>query len=152
MDFIVSAMSRQHDQVGRRLGEAEIRFTRGRRAVITALEGAGRLVSTGELHRRMRGSVPLSSLYRSLNLLERAGVLRKQHGSDGLARFELAEWLAGHHHHLVCLVCGRAEDTEVEAVAERVVSDLAGRIGARAGFEVRGHVLEIEGICESCRK
>jgi Fe2+ or Zn2+ uptake regulation protein len=145
-------MSRQHDQVGRRLAEAQIRFTRGRQAVIAALEKAGELISADELHRRLRGSVPLSSLYRSLTLLERAGVLRKQHGSDGLARFELAEWLAGHHHHLVCLVCGRAEDTDIEAEAESVVADVAGRIGKMAGFEVRGHVLEIEGVCEGCRR
>jgi len=38
------------------------------------------------------------------------GVVRRVAGADDHGRFELAEELSGHHHHLVCARCGKVED------------------------------------------
>lgn len=139
-----------HEEVRKKLAHREVRYTGGRQAVIRALQRANGPQSAADLHRRIQ-SVPLSSLYRSLTVLDEAGVLRKHHDADGLARFELAEWLTGHHHHVVCVDCGMVEDVELDRDAERVLDEMARRLAGPAGYELRGHVLEVEGLCRKCR-
>ncbi len=138
-----------HETVRRHLAEREVRYTTGRRAVVTTLVRVDGPESAADLHRRM--SVPLSSLYRSLTVLDEAGVLERHHDADGLARFELAEWLTGHHHHLVCVSCGVVEDFELDESAEGRLDSLAERTASAAGYEVTGHNLEVEGVCGSCQ-
>lgn len=138
-----------HEAVRRYLAERHIRYTSGRQSVITALVKVDGPESAAELHDRMR--VPLSSLYRNLTVLDEAGVLERHHDADGLARYELAEWLGGHHHHLICVDCGAVEDVELGAEAEAALHGIARRIAGRSGYGVTGHNLEIEGVCPSCR-
>ena len=133
------------------LADREIRYTGGRKAVVRALQVASGPRSAAELHQRLRSSIPLSSLYRSLAVLEEAGLLSVHHGQGRVARYELAEWLSGHHHHLVCLECGAMGDFELEARAEEQLLGLAASAGRKAGYQVRGHSLEVEGLCGSCR-
>lgn len=140
-----------NEAIRRRLAEREIRYTRGRQSVVKALQRVNGPQSAADLHGRIR-SVPLSSLYRSLTVLDDAGVLRKHHDADGLARFELAEWLSGHHHHVVCTECGVVEDVELDAAAESSLHDLADGIARGAGYVVSDHVLEVEGVCGGCRQ
>lgn len=138
-----------HEAVRRRLAEHDVRYTTGRKSVVTTLVRLEGPESAAELHQRM--DVPLSSLYRSLTVLDEAGILDRHHDSDGLARFELAEWLTGHHHHLVCVSCGTVEDFELDDDAERAIDAFAGGVAAEAGYEMTGHNLEVEGVCPSCR-
>ena len=139
-----------HETVRRHLSEREIRYTTGRRAVVTTLVRLGGPESAAELHHRI-GGVPLSSLYRSLTVLDEAGVLEKHHDVDGLARFELAEWITGHHHHVVCISCGMVEDVELGEESESSLDVLAGRLATATGYEVAGHNLEVEGVCPKCQ-
>lgn len=138
-----------HEAVRRHLAERHIRYTTGRQSVVTALVKVDGPESAAELHDRMR--VPLSSLYRNLTVLDEAGVLERHHDADGLARYELAEWLGGHHHHLVCIDCGTVEDVDLSDEAEAMLDELARRAALRSGYRATGHNLEIEGVCPSCR-
>jgi Fur family ferric uptake transcriptional regulator len=138
-------------EIGERLSAHNIRFTKGRRQVIRVLRKASGPQSAADLHRQLRTSVPLSSIYRSLAVLDEAGVLRKHHDQSGLARFELAEWLSGHHHHVTCFECGRVEDVELDDKAEKKLTDIARLVGRRTRHQVTGHGLEIEGVCDTCR-
>ncbi len=135
-------------QVEKRLLDHESRYTRGRRAVVAALADADGPRSAAELHEQIGRAVPLSSLYRSLTILEAAGVVTPHYGS--ITRYELAEWLAGHHHHLVCLGCGVVEDVEILPDREAEVRGLVDAIAADAQFSALGHALEIEGRCGRC--
>lgn len=137
-------------EIRQHLHDRDIRYTSGRQAVIKALQRAGGPRSAAELRARLR-SVPLSSLYRSLATLDEAGVLRKHHDADGLARFELAEWLAGHHHHLVCIECGVVKDVEIGEDSEAAMRKIAAQVAARAEYKMSDHVLEVEGVCSNCR-
>ena len=68
---------------------------------------------------RMRPGLPQSSAYRNLAVLERSGVVRRIITSDEWARYELAEPLAEHHHHLICASCGAVVDFTVSSQLER---------------------------------
>ena len=107
-------------------------------------------MSAAELYDRA-GAVPLSSVYRTLTVLDAAGVIERTHDADGVARYELAEWLSGHHHHLVCIDCGSTLDFDADESSELKLKAIADEVGLAAGFEVTGHRLDVEGRCDRCR-
>lgn len=137
-------------QVELRLREHDVRFTKGRRAVVGALSTARGPMSAAELSGDLGPVVPLSSIYRTLSVLEDAGVVVEHLGSKGLTRFELAEWLTGHHHHLVCVDCGSVSDVDIPASKEQSVRALVSEIADLASFSATDHALEIEGHCARC--
>ncbi|MEE8457680.1 MAG: Fur family transcriptional regulator [Acidimicrobiia bacterium] len=144
------ASTEVHELVRRRLSEAEIRYTSGRRTVVTAIQMASGPRTAAELATGSAGFIPISSLYRTLSLFEDTGILKKHHGPRGVARYELAEWLTGHHHHVVCVACGAIEDIDVPDGAESELHAIASVLGSKAGFRVLDHVLEVEGVCPDC--
>lgn len=137
-------------QVEHRLGEHEARYTKGRRRVVAVLAAADGPKSAGELLADIGSVVPLSSLYRTLTVLEEAGVIVPHFAKKGVTRYELAEWLQGHHHHLVCIDCGSVEDVEVGGEHEKKVRQVVEEIAAAASFQPVDHALEIEGHCVRC--
>ncbi len=137
-------------QVEQKLRDHNVRYTTGRRAVVTALAGSDGPRSASELHHQIGPKLPLSSLYRSLTILEEAGVVVPHFGARTITRYELAEWLTGHHHHLVCIDCGAVEDVAIPTAHERHVRDLVESIAGDASFTPINHALEIEGRCAAC--
>ncbi|MFQ5554332.1 MAG: Fur family transcriptional regulator [Acidimicrobiia bacterium] len=137
-------------EVEKRLADRVVRYTRGRRLVVAALEAADGPKSAAELHGSIGPVLPLSSLYRSLSVLEEAGVVSPHLGAKGLVRYELAEWLTGHHHHLVCLDCGIVEDIAIPHPYEEQVLALVADIGSVGSFTPTSHTLDIEGRCARC--
>lgn len=137
-------------QIRGRLTEAGIRFTEGRRQVIAALLEADGPRSAAELHLQIAAAVPLSSLYRSLAVMAEADVLAPHHGTKGVTRYELAEWLTGHHHHLVCVDCGTVDDIELPPPLESTLHDLVEVVADSGDFAAAGHALEVVGRCKAC--
>lgn len=137
-------------QIELRLRDQDVRFTKGRRAVVAALAGASGPMSAAELSQELAPDVPLSSIYRTLTVLDEAGVVTHHLGAKGLTRFELAEWLTGHHHHLVCVDCGSVSDVDIPDAKEKSVRSLVSEIAALASFQATDHALEIEGRCSRC--
>jgi Fur family ferric uptake transcriptional regulator len=137
-------------EIEARLEERDVRYTKGRRAVIAALAGCAGPMSAAQLHSDIGSDVPLSSLYRSLTVLETAGVVVPHYGARGLTRYELAEWLKGHHHHLVCIVCGAVDDVAVPGTVEDRLREIVDEVGSLVSFNPLDHVLEIEGRCARC--
>ncbi|MEZ5175199.1 MAG: Fur family transcriptional regulator [Acidimicrobiia bacterium] len=138
-----------HTQIRDRLTRSGIRYTPGRRVVVDALADADGPLSAQELGDKL--SVPLSSIYRTLATLTDSGVLTPHLSTKGLARYELAEWLTGHHHHLVCTECGSVEDVDPASVHEHDIERIVAAIAHDASFSVTNHALEIEGVCAECR-
>lgn len=135
-------------QVRSRLGKNGARLTATRRAVLeTLLERPGPS-PVAELDDELP-EIPLSSLYRSLAVLCEAGVIVSLPGSEGVQLYEPAEWLSGHHHHLVCSVCGTVQDMDVTADVEEALERVAAS-AIRHGFRVEEHRLTLEGRCAEC--
>lgn len=132
------------------MAERQTRYTAGRRAVVEIMARAEGPLGAAEVHARLKGAVPLSSVYRSLSVLEEAGVLIPHFGAKGLTRYELAEWLRGHHHHLICVDCGTVEDITLPDPMEQEMDRMVDGIGTLTRFEAQNHSLEIEGRCRRC--
>ncbi len=144
-------MSIQERQVEERLASRGIRFTGGRRTVVAGLVQADGPRSAAELNADLEGAVPVSSVYRSLAVLEEAGVVEPHHSVKGITRYEIAEWLAGHHHHLVCVECGAVEDIELPSELEAQLEIVVRRLSDLSSFSASGHSLEVDGRCTRCR-
>jgi Fe2+ or Zn2+ uptake regulation protein len=138
-----------HDTAAARLRETDQRYTKNRRAIVTALSASDRPVSIPELL-ALRNGLPQSSAYRNLALLEEAGVVRRVLGGGEFARYELAEDLTEHHHHLICSTCGAVEDFTLPAEVETTVERALTRAARRIQFEGIHHRLDLVGICADC--
>lgn len=138
-------------EIEEHLKARDVRYTQGRRAVVGALATAEGPLSAAELTEEAGLQVPLSSVYRTLVVLEEADVLVPHFGLKGVTRYELAEWITGHHHHLVCIECGAVDDIALDTRTEKSLHKLVDGIGESAGFKPVDHVLEIEGKCSRCQ-
>jgi Fur family ferric uptake transcriptional regulator len=138
-------------RVAQRLAEQGIRYTAGRRLAIRSLLELAGPVTASQLQKAIGKAVPLSSLYRTLALLDETGITDRTHDADGVARHELAEWLLGHHHHLVCSHCGEVEDVLLAPDVEIRLGGMVESIAKQAGYLPTGHRIDIEGICRQCR-
>ncbi len=87
-----------------------------------------------------------TTVYRQLETFLQYNIIREVHFADRTKRYELVNE-SGHHHHLVCLHCGRIEDVMFP-------TDLAEQesvIWKKNNFKVLQHSLEFFGVCMSCQ-
>jgi Fe2+ or Zn2+ uptake regulation protein len=138
-----------HHLVERRARQAELVYTKGRRDIVELLASIARPTTMQELVDR-RPRLNLSSLYRNMTDLENVGIVRKVIGTDDRTRYELAEELIGHHHHIICTVCGNIGDFTVAPRTEKSLEAALERALADTGFQPTGHRLDVIGICSAC--
>ena len=134
-----------------RLKAKHVRFTAARRLVIERLNESSGPKSAADIAATTTGTIPVSSLYRTLSVLEVCGIIERFPDQAGIARYELAEWLTGHHHHMTCVECGATNDVTVPRDLEAAVADIASEVGGRFDFQVTGHRLDLHGVCRQCR-
>jgi Fe2+ or Zn2+ uptake regulation protein len=139
-----------HGVVERRLRLIDQRYTSGRRAIVDLLVSAGHPVSIGDIAERLPG-LPRSSAYRHLTDLHAAGLVRRVTASDEFTRFELAEDLTEHHHHLLCVNCGKVIDVTLPASFEQQANDAISKLADAEGFQAHSHQLDVLGLCADCR-
>lgn len=136
--------------VATQLGGIGQRFTSGRRSIVDALVKAQRPLSIPEILESTKG-LAQSSAYRNLAVLENAGVVVRVITTDEWARFELSEDLTGHHHHMVCSVCGSVDDVRIPDSIEHELDAALDRVAKKAGFSMAHHRLDVVGVCKTCQ-
>jgi Fe2+ or Zn2+ uptake regulation protein len=139
-----------HEEIAHRLARLDQRYTRLRRALVETMARAGRPLTIPELL-DSNPELSQSSAYRNVTALIDAGAARRVNGAGDHGRFELAEELSGHHHHLVCGSCGRVADVHPSARLERALAEAARLIGDEEDFEVTEHRFDLVGMCADCR-
>jgi Fur family ferric uptake transcriptional regulator len=141
--------ARNVDQVAtarlQRLGQ---RLTPRRQSLLSILGSARHPLTIHEILDRGRG-LAMSSAYRNLTVLEQAGVVHRIITREDFARYELAEELTEHHHHLVCSSCGLVRDLPTDITLERLMRAASAR-ATQEGFTPVTHRLDIIGLCEDC--
>ena len=122
------------------------RHTRQRAAVAAALEATDEFLSAQDLHAALRAGgdrIGLATIYRSLQALAEDGGVDVRRGEDGEVTYRRCS--TGHHHHLVCRLCGRTVEVE-----SRVVERWAAGVARDSGFVDAVHTVEITGTCPGC--
>jgi Fur family transcriptional regulator, ferric uptake regulator len=121
------------------------RDSRRRRAVTRAVEKAMSHLTAEEVLHKARKSDPSigpATVYRTLNLLRDAGLVREIRDGRGPSSYEL---LRTHHDHLVCVRCGRVEEISDPSIEKRQNS-----IYGRFRFKPVSHTMQLYGICPEC--
>lgn len=138
-----------HDVAAERLHADGQRYTPRRRALVELLAEVEQPVTIPQLL-ELRRDLAQSSVYRNLAVLERAGVVHRIVTTDEFARYELAEDLTEHHHHLICGRCGDVSDFTVPATLEKDLAAALARVARQARFTVADHRLDLLGTCARC--
>ena len=134
------------------------RMTAQRQAVVDALKKPGEHLSAEDIYHNVHAVYPnigLTTVYRTLELLVKTGLVYRFDFGDGRARYELAEGPDGreHHHHLVCTGCGRIInytdfiDKEIELLKETEQG-----LSAKFNFKIMDHLIQFYGLCADCNK
>ena len=141
-----------------RFRKKRLRITEPRRIIIDVLAGTKEHLSAEELYMQVHEAYPnvgLTTVYRTLDLLEGMGVVAKLHFGDGRSRYELIESLTnqGHHHHLVCTTCKRVVDYDDFVDEElELLKKVEKELSRKHGFQIMGHFVQFYGKCSRCRK
>jgi Fur family transcriptional regulator, ferric uptake regulator len=110
---------------------------------VTKLEHATPEEIFADIRQTARG-VNVSTVYRTLELLEQIGLVTHTHLGHGAPRYHLAA--EAQHVHLVCQNCEKIIEVEPAAVA-----DLTRALDEQFGFETDVGHLTVFGRCENCR-
>jgi Fur family ferric uptake transcriptional regulator len=89
------------------------RLTPQRLMIVSAIENSDDHISAEEMHAQVAARYPnvnISTVYRTLELLKRLGLVTETDLGGGRFRYHPAD--KGRHHHLVCRDCGRIMDLE----------------------------------------
>jgi Fur family ferric uptake transcriptional regulator len=119
-----------------------MRMTEQRRVIAQVMESADDHPDVEELYRRASALDPrisLSTVYRTLNLFEEAGLVTKHDFKDGRARFEPIP--DEHHDHLIDIRSGHViefRNEEIEAIQEIIAK--------RLGYQLVDHRLELYAV------
>jgi Fur family transcriptional regulator, ferric uptake regulator len=144
------AMSTElHEIAAERLAADAQRYTTNRKAIVEILAAATRPLALSEVLGADNG-LAQSSVYRNLVILQEAGIVRKVVATDEFARYELAEDLTEHHHHMLCTSCGAVEDFTLPERIERTVESALVTAAHRSGFTTSHHRLDLVGLCSTC--
>lgn len=130
------------------LWSAKLKATPGRIALLESLEKEHDPISAPLLMRKIPRTLDRVSIYRALEALVKAGLVKRINTDPAHSSYELA-FGRKHHHHAVCTSCGLMEDVakcdekELEAIARRSTKNFG---------HINSHSLEFFGICRSCEK
>lgn len=94
--------------------------------------------------RRTASGVNLSTVYRTLELLEELGLVTHTHLGHGAPTYHTAD--DADHLHLVCRECGAIEEADHD-----VVDDVVRRLSSEHDFAVDVSHFAIFGTCKQCR-
>jgi Fur family transcriptional regulator, ferric uptake regulator len=121
------------------------RSTRQRQVILKELQKLTSHPTAVGLYRIVARRLPkisLGTVYRNLDLLARAGVIRKLEFGSEEARFD---GNPAPHDHIRCVKCGRVDDIP------RPPLDLLGGVKEDFnGYCVLGHRVEFFGVCPQC--
>jgi Fur family transcriptional regulator, ferric uptake regulator len=120
-----------------------MRMTEQRKVILRVLADSNDHPDANELYHRAHaidGGVSLSTVYRTLRLLEEKGAIQRHAFDEGRARFENTD--TEHHDHLIDLDTSRVIEFRSEKIEK-----LQAEIAAELGYDIVRHKLELY-----CRK
>jgi Fur family transcriptional regulator, ferric uptake regulator len=135
--------------VGARLRAMGQRYTGNRRLLVGVMLDADHPLTLPEIL-RAAPQLAQSSVYRNLALLEQAKAVHRITGGGDHARYELAEELTEHHHHLICSSCGTVQDFLVSPHVERTLRLAVAEARRASGFAAQAHRIDLIGVCARC--
>ena len=134
--------------ISSKLSELGYRLTPQRIMILSAIDNSDDHISAEEIYAQVvakYANVNISTVYRTLELLKRIGLVTETDMGEGRVRYHPVG--KGHHHHLVCQECGAIIDLD-----ESVLSSVKDVLLREYGFIADLKHLAIFGHCVNCSK
>jgi Fur family ferric uptake transcriptional regulator len=138
------------NRLAQRVKDAGLKLTTQRTTILSAFIAHGGHRSAEEILaevRKIDPKVSLTTVYRTLKILQEYGLATAHNFQDGQARFEPASDEDHHHDHLICTSCQKI----VEFMNEEI-EELQLKVASAHGFVVEHHKMELYGLCAKCQK
>ena len=133
------------------LGSRGVRLTRQRRAILKVIEIANKHLDASQILRRAQkldSSVDRSTVYRTLDLLKRQGMIDELDLMHMNGEGHYYERKLGRDHiHMACLRCGKITEFMSE-----IFESLKQQLERDCNFNIVVTRLEIGGYCSDCRR
>jgi len=149
---VVEGVAGASINVGNYPAMKECKITRRREQIFRILAASrGRHLSAYDIYSELKKEdhlAGMATVYRTLELFTKAGIVRTVDMGDGCKRYELCfsgGVDCGRHSHLVCMKCGSVIEMEVN-ISKIIKPQLD-----EAGFEVNDIAMMITGYCKKCR-
>ena len=136
----------QMEQMLAKMSEHGWRITDQRRSLAALFCETNTYLTPKEVYEYLKQQYPgvsFDTIYRNLRLLSDMGILEQCYFLEGGLKFR-ANCSDDHHHHVICLQCGKTVALE-HCPMDHVVP-------LPAGFNVRSHRFEIFGFCQDCKE
>jgi Fur family ferric uptake transcriptional regulator len=129
----------------------KMRLTPEREAVVTAIYASHDHFDADQWIDSLAGRkgsmlASRSTVYRTLHLLQEAGLIRKVARANDREVYE-HDYGYPQHDHLICQKCG-----DMIEFSNGMISSVLEKIATEHGFRMSGHRLEVEGICATCSR
>ncbi len=121
-------------------------YSRQRQVITEALEDNVVHPTAEYLYGILKQTEPnlsLATLYRNLNKMADAGMIKKIEGLDGKAHYDHN---THEHYHFICSKCGRVVD-----INSNIASNLAHEAESETGCKIESYDIILKGICQDCR-
>jgi len=131
------------------LQEHGLRLTKPRKSIVAEVRRRARSFTAEELYRDLverQPGIGRATVFRTLDVLAQLGVLDRVHLPDGCHSYVLGQGRERHYHHLICSTCGVVVPFEGCTIEPLLLN-----LGAATEFEISGHMLEVFGVCGTCR-
>lgn len=132
------------------LSDKNFKLTFQRRLILKILlENDNKHLSADEIYQLVREKNPkvgLATVYRTVELLHELGILQELDFDDDCRRYEIDQG-EEHHHHLICLQCGKIVEFN-----DHMLKDLEEHIHTYHHFNVVDHRIKFFGYCSDCQK
>ena len=130
-----------------KLRAENIRCTKQRMNILKVLVQQNKPLTAKQIHQQLEKAeinLRLSTIYRTLNLLEDKNFIKKLNINDQESKFELM--VGVHHHHLVCVNCN-----EIVAL-DCPLQEYEDELSSETGYNIQDHSIKFYGLCPDCQK
>jgi len=134
-----------------------VRITAAREIVLDILQETTEHLSASDIYIRAHQISPdigLTTIYRTLELLDQMRMVQKFDFGDGHARYELLNNPGGkgHHHHLICVKCKKIIDYR-DFIDDEIhcLGKTQDMLSQKYNFQIIDHTVSFYGLCEDCR-
>lgn len=98
------------------------------------------------LEERAEG-ISLATIYRTLKLMARMGILRELELAEGHKHYEINQPSPHHHHHLICVRCNKTIEFRNDSILRAGV-----KAADKNGYHLLDCQLTIHAVCPSCQR
>ncbi len=122
-----------------------MKATPGHLEILSTITESKKPISSQDIIDIIGKKLDPATVYRCITKLKNNGIIRQIDLRQNHAHYEFFDM--AHHHHIICVECGKIEDIEdcgLDTMHQNILSQ------AKQFTQIRHHSLEFYGLCKKC--